>query len=86
MPSEPPLTLGEKVVIMGKRKGTVRYIGDTAYGPGEWVGVELEKPTGTHDGGVNGQVLHFHGFGTSGLALALTSDDTLCINISIPLV
>jgi hypothetical protein len=54
--AEPPLTLGEKVVIMGKRKGTVRYIGDTAYGPGEWVGVELEKPTGTHDGGVNGQV------------------------------
>ncbi len=56
MQSEPPLMLGEKVVIMGKRKGTVRYIGDTAYGPGEWVGVELEKPTGTHDGGVNGQV------------------------------
>ena len=54
--TEPPLTVGEKVVIMGKRKGTVRYIGETAYGPGEWVGVELEKPTGTHDGGVNGQV------------------------------
>ena len=56
-PTDPPLTLGEKVVIMGKRKGTVRYIGETAYGPGEWVGVELEKPTGTHDGGVNGQVI-----------------------------
>lgn len=55
--SEPPLSVGEKVVITGKRKGTVRYVGETAFGPGEWVGVELEKPTGTHDGGASGQVM-----------------------------
>ena len=54
-----PLNIGDSVVIMGKRKGTVRYIGATAFGPGEWVGVELEKPTGTHDGCVNGQVFTF---------------------------
>ena len=56
MDAQEPLTLGDVVVIMGKRKGTVRYIGNTAFGPGEWVGVELGKPTGTHDGCVNGQV------------------------------
>jgi len=49
-----PLKVGQKVVILGKRKGTVRFIGTTAFGPGEWVGIELEKPTGTHDGMANG--------------------------------
>jgi dynactin complex subunit len=58
--AEPHLSVGEQVVVMGKRKGTVRFIGETAYGPGEWVGVELEKPTGSHDGGVNGQVFRFN--------------------------
>jgi dynactin 1 len=53
---EPPLTVGEKVLVTGKRKGTVMYVGETAFGPGEWVGVELEKPTGSHDGEANGQV------------------------------
>jgi dynactin complex subunit len=56
MEGQPALNLGDVVVIMGKRKGAVRFIGPTAFGPGEWVGVELEKPTGTHDGCVNGQV------------------------------
>jgi len=46
--------MGSKVVILGKRKGTVRFIGTTAFGPGEWVGIELDKPTGTHDGLANG--------------------------------
>jgi dynactin complex subunit len=56
MEGQTALNLGDVVVIMGKRKGAVRFIGPTAFGPGEWVGVELEKPTGTHDGCVNGQV------------------------------
>jgi dynactin 1 len=47
--------VGQKVVILGKRKGTVRFLGPTAFGPGEWVGIELDKPTGSHDGGANGQ-------------------------------
>lgn len=49
------IALGQKVVILGKRKGTVKFIGHTSFGPGEWVGIELDKATGTHDGGVNGQ-------------------------------
>ena len=30
----------------GKRKGIVKFIGKTVYGPGVWLGVELEKPKG----------------------------------------
>mmetsp|Transcript_4543 Transcript_4543/g.10913 ORF Transcript_4543/g.10913 Transcript_4543/m.10913 type:complete len:919 (+) Transcript_4543:74-2830(+) len=52
---ELPLTLGKRVIIFGKRKGTVRYIGDTEFGPGTWVGIELDKPTGSHDGGAQGK-------------------------------
>ncbi|EKX37853.1 hypothetical protein GUITHDRAFT_154854, partial [Guillardia theta CCMP2712] len=51
----PPLQIGQRVVVLGKRKGFVRFCGPTAFGPGEWVGIELEKPTGTHDGEANGQ-------------------------------
>jgi len=55
MADQPPLTLGQRVVVMGKRKGIVRFNGPTDYGPGEWVGVELDKPSGTHDGGAHGK-------------------------------
>jgi dynactin complex subunit len=51
---EEEIKVGQKVVILGKRKGTVRFIGPTAFGQGEWVGIELDKPTGTHDGLANG--------------------------------
>jgi len=117
-PSTEVLTVGQRVVVLGKRKGTVRFVGSTAFGPGcnplcpcqawvlvfpcqewvfflhscrepesarrpvcshgvarvahrpapctraelrrestcagEWVGVELDKPTGSHDGGAHG--------------------------------
>lgn len=48
------IKVGQKVVILGKRKGIVKFLGQTAFGPGEWVGIELDKPTGTHDGLANG--------------------------------
>mmetsp|Transcript_6032 Transcript_6032/g.14724 ORF Transcript_6032/g.14724 Transcript_6032/m.14724 type:complete len:938 (+) Transcript_6032:50-2863(+) len=53
-PSTEALSVGQRVVVLGKRKGTVRFVGSTAFGPGEWVGVELDKPTGSHDGGAHG--------------------------------
>jgi len=49
------LTVGTKVTVSGKRKGVIKYIGNTSFGPGEWCGVELDKPKGLHDGGVDGQ-------------------------------
>jgi len=33
-------------LVDGKRGGTVKFVGETVYGPGVWLGIELEKPTG----------------------------------------
>mmetsp|Transcript_36929 Transcript_36929/g.86929 ORF Transcript_36929/g.86929 Transcript_36929/m.86929 type:complete len:933 (+) Transcript_36929:129-2927(+) len=55
MADHTPLTIGTKVTVSGKRKGVIKYIGSTSFGPGEWCGVELDKPKGNHDGGVDGQ-------------------------------
>jgi len=50
-----PITIGCKVTVKGKSKGVVRYIGPTKFGAGIWVGVELDKPKGQHDGFYDGQ-------------------------------
>jgi len=55
------LALGQRVrvtVIAHSRlcDGTVRYVGETGFKPGEWVGVQLDEPIGKHDGSVNGQL------------------------------
>jgi hypothetical protein len=51
-----PLEIGDKIVVSGRRTATIRFIGPTAFGKGEYIGAELDKPTGVHDGGVYGQV------------------------------
>lgn len=45
--------IGSRTSVKGD-PGTVRFIGTTQFAPGEWVGVELDKPTGRNDGSLQG--------------------------------
>nr|BAK62606.1 restin-like protein 2 [Pan troglodytes] len=48
------LRLGERVLVVGQRLGTIRFFGTTNFAPGYWYGIELEKPHGKNDGSVGG--------------------------------
>ncbi|XP_041092418.1 CAP-Gly domain-containing linker protein 3-like isoform X2 [Polyodon spathula] len=48
------IELGDKVLVAGQKQGIVRFYGKTDFAPGYWFGVELEVPTGKHDGSVFG--------------------------------
>ncbi|XP_045142978.1 CAP-Gly domain-containing linker protein 4 isoform X2 [Echinops telfairi] len=52
--SEGALHLGERVLVVGQRFGTIRFYGTTNFAPGYWYGIELEKPHGKNDGSVGG--------------------------------
>nr|BAC35936.1 unnamed protein product [Mus musculus] len=51
---EGALHLGERVLVVGKRVGTIKFFGTTNFAPGYWYGIELEKPHGKNDGSVGG--------------------------------
>uniref|UniRef100_A0A671P2N8 CAP-Gly domain-containing linker protein 3-like n=1 Tax=Sinocyclocheilus anshuiensis TaxID=1608454 RepID=A0A671P2N8_9TELE len=51
--------VGDQVLVAGQKQGIVRFFGKTDFAPGYWFGVELEQPTGKHDGSVFG-VRYFH--------------------------
>ncbi|XP_056669198.1 CAP-Gly domain-containing linker protein 4 isoform X2 [Monodelphis domestica] len=46
--------VGDRVLVVGQRTGTVRFLGTTNFAPGVWCGIELEKPYGKNDGSVGG--------------------------------
>lgn len=38
--------IGEKVWVSGTKPGTIAYIGETQFAPGEWAGIVLDQPIG----------------------------------------
>lgn len=53
-PGEGEPSIGERVLVVGQRLGTIRFFGTTNFAPGFWYGIELEKPHGKNDGSVGG--------------------------------
>ncbi|XP_068796195.1 CAP-Gly domain-containing linker protein 4 isoform X3 [Struthio camelus] len=51
---EREIQLGDRVLVVGQRTGTVRFYGTTKFAPGFWCGIELDKPHGKNDGSVGG--------------------------------
>lgn len=50
------LELGCKVTYGIGKTGVVRFVGETDFAAGEWVGLELARPDGKNNGEVNGRV------------------------------
>ena len=47
--------VGETVQIQDGRTAIVRFVGNTHFAVGDWIGVELEDASGKNDGAVQGQ-------------------------------
>lgn len=45
--------VGQKVTVLGER-GVVRFVGNTQFASGQWIGVELDSTLGKNNGSVNG--------------------------------
>lgn len=52
MSSGNDIVIGSRVVAQNN-KGIVKYVGNTAFAPGKWFGVELDDPVGKNSGSVN---------------------------------
>ncbi|NXG59209.1 CLIP4 protein, partial [Hemiprocne comata] len=51
---EGEIQVGDRVLVVGQRTGTVRFCGTTKFAPGFWCGIELDKAHGKNDGSVGG--------------------------------
>ncbi|CAN8103465.1 unnamed protein product [Discula destructiva] len=49
------LAAGQLVRLADGRSAVIRFVGDTYFAPGVWVGVELDDGTGKNDGSVQGE-------------------------------
>lgn len=54
MASPSDLVVDARCEISGKA-GTIRFVGNTNFAPGKWVGVELDDPSGKNNGLVDGK-------------------------------
>ncbi|KAE9346536.1 hypothetical protein PF008_g8236 [Phytophthora fragariae] len=50
------LEVGSRVAFGAGKSGVVRFVGETDFASGEWVGIELERPEGKNNGELNGRV------------------------------
>ncbi|CAG0894718.1 unnamed protein product [Darwinula stevensoni] len=46
--------VGQRVYVGGTKSGSIVYIGEVKFAPGEWAGVVLDEPIGKNDGSVGG--------------------------------
>ncbi|KAK3944537.1 putative Dynactin, 150 kDa isoform [Diplogelasinospora grovesii] len=49
------LAVGQTIQLSDGRVATIRFVGQTHFSAGEWVGIELEDSSGKNDGSVQGQ-------------------------------
>lgn len=49
------LEVGDRVLIRGKKPGTLKYIGGIHIKEGIWCGIKLDSPDGKHDGKIEGK-------------------------------
>ncbi|KAK4235939.1 dynein associated protein-domain-containing protein [Achaetomium macrosporum] len=49
------LAIGQKIHMKDNRTATIRFLGQTSFAPGDWVGIELDDDSGKNDGSVQGE-------------------------------
>jgi dynactin 1 len=54
MSSYGDLAIGQKIHMKDNRTATIRFLGQTSFAPGDWVGIELDDDSGKNDGSVQG--------------------------------
>ncbi|ODV88305.1 hypothetical protein CANARDRAFT_15543 [[Candida] arabinofermentans NRRL YB-2248] len=46
--------VNDRVSLNGSSNGTIKFVGNTEFQAGEWIGIQLDTPTGKNDGSING--------------------------------